>query len=315
MTDVPPPHPQVTGVPADDEIPDLLTVPEGALYSARLPMAMAYAAVLHSPQTRKDDRGTPYITHPLTVAGNVWHYGLGVPVYESEMEDLVIAAVLHDIVEDTGGDNRLREIQSMFGSRVAQLVNAATDSSVEDPATKPPWRDRKEQHIARVRQLAAPAGDPPAGIAIASLAERPDLREAAYRLAVEVYAALPDPEPVSAGDFEEWRLRDVDVPNAPLDGYLLALAGDDPVGYCRLYVHDRGRSVGHLMTGVTAAWRGRGVASALKRAALGWALAHGAERMTTENAQGNEPMLAINRGFGYRPTPDFVEMDGPVAPV
>ncbi len=159
MTDVPPPHPQVTGVPADDEIPDLLTVPEGALYSARLPMAMAYAAVLHSPQTRKDDRGTPYITHPLTVAGNVWHYGLGVPVYESEMEDLVIAAVLHDIVEDTGGDNRLREIQSMFGPRVAQLVNAATDSSVEDPATKPPWRDRKEQHIARVRQLAAPAGD------------------------------------------------------------------------------------------------------------------------------------------------------------
>lgn len=162
--------------------------------------------------------------------------------------------------------------------------------------------------------LAAPAVDPPAGIAIATLAERPDLREAAHRLAVEVYAALPDPEPVSAGDFEEWRLRDVDVPNAPLDGYLLALAGDDPVGYCRLYVHDRGRSVGHLMTGVTAAWRGRGVASALKRAALGWALAHGAERMTTENAQGNEPMLAINRGFGYRPTPDFVEMDGPVAP-
>jgi len=160
--------------------------------------------------------------------------------------------------------------------------------------------------------LAAPAVDPPAGIAITSLAERPDLREAAYRLAVEVYAALPDPEPVSAGSYEEWRLRDVDVPNAPLDGYLLALAGDELAGYCRLYVHDRGRSVGHLMTGVRAAWRGRGVASALKRAGLGWALEHGAERMTTENAQGNEPMLAINRRFGYRATPDFVEMDGPV---
>lgn len=159
MTDVPPTNPQTSGVTAGDEIPDLLTVPEGALYSARLPMAMAYAAVLHSPQTRKDDRGTPYITHPLTVAGNVWHYGLGVPIYESEMEDLVIAAVLHDIVEDTGGDNRLREIQSMFGSRVAQIVHDATDSTVEDPSAKPPWRDRKEQHIARVRRLAAPSGD------------------------------------------------------------------------------------------------------------------------------------------------------------
>lgn len=161
--------------------------------------------------------------------------------------------------------------------------------------------------------LEAPAVDPPAGIAISSLADRPDLRAAAHRLAVEVYAALPDPDPVSAGTFEEWRLRDVDVPGAPLDAYLLALAGDEPVGYCRLYVHDRGRSVGHMMTGVTAGWRGRGVASALKRAGLGWALAHGAERMTTENATGNEPMLAINRRFGYRPTPDFVEMDGPVA--
>jgi GNAT superfamily N-acetyltransferase len=160
--------------------------------------------------------------------------------------------------------------------------------------------------------LAAPAIDLPAGLAITSLAERPDLRPAAYRLAVEVYAALPDPEPVTAGTFEEWRLRDVDLPNAPLDGYLLALAGDEPVGYCQLHWRDRDRSVEHAMTGVTADWRGRGVASALKRAALGWALARGAERMTTENAEGNEPMLAINRRLGYRPTPDFVEMDGPV---
>ncbi|MFM7551865.1 MAG: N-acetyltransferase family protein [Actinomycetota bacterium] len=163
--------------------------------------------------------------------------------------------------------------------------------------------------------VAAPAVDPPAGIAITSLGARPDLRAAAYRLAVEVYAALPDPDPVSAGDFEEWRVRDVDVPNAPLDAYLLALAGDEPVGYCRLYVHDRGASVGHMMTGVAAAWRGRGVASALKRAALAWALEQGAERMTTENAPGNAPMLAINRRFGYRATPDFVEMDGPVQAV
>lgn len=161
--------------------------------------------------------------------------------------------------------------------------------------------------------LVPPSVDPPAGIAITDLGARPDLRAAAYGLALEVYADLPEPDPVSAGSFEEWRLRDVDVPDAPLDGYLLALAGDELVGYCRLHVHDRGRAVGHLMTGVTAAWRGRGVASALKRAGLIWALRRGVERMTTENDPGNAPMLAVNRRFGYRPTPDFVEMDGPVA--
>ncbi len=148
-----------TAAPSDGGVPDLLSLPEGALYSARLPMALAYAAVMHSPQRRKDDIGTPYITHPMAVAGLVWHYGLGVPAYEPEMEDLVIAALLHDVVEDAGGDNRLREISDMFGPRVAQIVYAATDSMTADPTDKQPWRPRKEQHISRVQRLAQPAGD------------------------------------------------------------------------------------------------------------------------------------------------------------
>lgn len=150
---------------SEPEVPNLLEMPPGARYSARLPMAMAYAAVLHSPQTRKDDLCTPYITHPLTVAGLVWHYGLGADAYADELEDLVIAALLHDVVEDAGGADLLRQIQQMFGPRVAQLVHAATDSTTPDPADKPPWRPRKEQHLARVRQLseATPAGIRDAG--------------------------------------------------------------------------------------------------------------------------------------------------------
>jgi (p)ppGpp synthase/HD superfamily hydrolase len=152
--------------PAESEdaasVPDLLDLPPDALYSARLPMAMAYAAVMHSPQRRKDDLGTPYITHPMAVASLVWHYGLGVPAYEPEIEDLVIAALLHDVPEDAGGDNRLREIGAMFGPRVAAVVYSATDSLATDPDRKEPWRPRKEQHIARVERLAAPtAGGAP----------------------------------------------------------------------------------------------------------------------------------------------------------
>lgn len=160
--------------PADDDlIPDLLDLPPDALYSARLPMALAYAAVMHSPQRRKDDLGTPYITHPMAVASLVWHYGLGVPAYEHEIEDLVIAALLHDVPEDAGGDNRLREIGSMFGPRVAAVVYSATDSLAQDPEQKEAWRPRKEQHIARVERLAAPTAtggptDPGACLVIAS---------------------------------------------------------------------------------------------------------------------------------------------------
>ncbi|MGI9187809.1 MAG: GNAT family N-acetyltransferase [Gaiellales bacterium] len=150
----------------------------------------------------------------------------------------------------------------------------------------------------------------PDGVELTSLAERPELRASAYEAAVEIFAALPDPDPVEAGTFEEWRVRDVDVPNGPLDGYLLAVVDDAVVGYCRLLLQERGRSVGHMMTGTRRAWQGRGIAQALKSAAIGWALAAGAERMTTENAVGNEAMRAINRKLGFVPAPDFVELRG-----
>ena len=88
------------------------------------------------------------------------------------MEDLVVAGLLHDVVEDAGGDNRLREIQDMFGPRVAQIVYAATDSMSSDPNNKQDWRPRKEQHIARVRTLAqgpdGQIGDAGACLVIAS---------------------------------------------------------------------------------------------------------------------------------------------------
>lgn len=63
-------------------------------------------------------------------------------------EDLAIAALLHDVVEDCGGAPMLKEVRRRFGSRVARIVDGCTDSDV-DP--KPPWRERKEKYIARLR--------------------------------------------------------------------------------------------------------------------------------------------------------------------
>lgn len=154
----------------DAPVPDLLEMPAGSLYSARLPMALAYAAVRHAPQRRKDDVGTPYITHPMAVAALVWHYGLGVPAYDDELEDLVIAAMLHDVVEDTGGAVVAEQLEAMFGPRVGALVLAATDSTVADPDAKLPWEQRKREHIARVAAIARPdtdAFDPGACLVIA----------------------------------------------------------------------------------------------------------------------------------------------------
>lgn len=67
------------------------------------------------------------------------------------------------------------------------------------------------------------------------------------------------------------------------------------------------------MTAVKRAWRGRGVAGALKRAQIRWALANGLERLETTNELRNEPMQRVNLGLGYRPTPGTITLEGPLS--
>jgi GNAT superfamily N-acetyltransferase len=71
----------------------------------------------------------------------------------------------------------------------------------------------------------------------------------------------------------------------------------------------------HDMTAVRPAWRSRGVATALKRATIAWAIAHGLETLATCNDEANAPMRAVNARLGYRPMPDVLTVRGPLAPV
>jgi (p)ppGpp synthase/HD superfamily hydrolase len=64
-------------------------------------------------------------------------------------EDLAIAALLHDVVEDCGGVPMLREVKRRFGKRVAKIVDECTDSYT-DP--KPSWRARKENYLGSLKQ-------------------------------------------------------------------------------------------------------------------------------------------------------------------
>jgi len=114
-------------------------MPEPKTYlTERFHKAMAYATELHKDQTRKSTTIT-YISHPLGVASLV--------LEANSDEDQAIAALLHDIPEDCGGEPRLLEIAEMFGARVEKIVRGCSDSLVEDPADKADWRVRKEVHI------------------------------------------------------------------------------------------------------------------------------------------------------------------------
>ena len=100
--------------------------------------AVKFAFDAHSQQTRKGT-DNPYIGHPLHAAAIVLDAG--------GVEDLAIAALLHDVVEDQGGEPMLHQIQDKFGDRVAKIVKACSDSMGEP---KPPWRERKERYIQHI---------------------------------------------------------------------------------------------------------------------------------------------------------------------
>jgi len=100
---------------------------------------LLFAARKHAGQTRKGTT-TPYIAHLLSVAGLVLEAGGD--------EDLAIAALLHDVVEDCGGGPMLQQIRRRFGKRVAHVVDGCTDTDL-DP--KPPWRQRKEDYLKHLR--------------------------------------------------------------------------------------------------------------------------------------------------------------------
>jgi (p)ppGpp synthase/HD superfamily hydrolase len=101
--------------------------------------AFVFAAEKHSGQTRKAST-IPYIAHLMGVASLVLEAGGD--------EDLAIAALLHDVVEDCGGAPMLKEVRRRFGRRVAEVVDGCTDA---DTSPKPPWRERKENYIARLK--------------------------------------------------------------------------------------------------------------------------------------------------------------------
>ena len=107
----------------------------------RFVAAMAYAHQVHQGQRRKGT-GIPYIAHVLGVAAIAMEYGAN--------EDEAIGALLHDAAEDGGGEATLAEIRARFGDTVADIVLGCSDSLVEDPEDKLPWRDRKENYLAHL---------------------------------------------------------------------------------------------------------------------------------------------------------------------
>ncbi len=111
--------------------------------SSLVAAALAKAREAHSGQVRNGSGGMPYIEHPIAVAALLAEHG-----YDDE--ELLAAALLHDVVEDS--ETTVEELRGQFGDHVAELVAALSDDeSIDD------YRARKDEHRDRVVAAGAEA--------------------------------------------------------------------------------------------------------------------------------------------------------------
>ena len=102
---------------------------------ARIDAAFRYADTAHSGQKRKD--GSPYITHPLAVGELLAELGMDT--------DSIIAAFLHDCIEDTGATHE--DIAKQFGPTVADLVEGVTK------LTRVQYTSKEEEQMENLRKM------------------------------------------------------------------------------------------------------------------------------------------------------------------
>ncbi len=104
--------------------------------TTRLESALRWAAVCHRGQVRKGS-DAPYVEHVVGVALILDRLGFD--------QDVVIAGLLHDVVEDT--DATLDQVEARFGPEVAETVRHSSEIKTDAQGRKRPWIDRKRDHL------------------------------------------------------------------------------------------------------------------------------------------------------------------------
>jgi GNAT superfamily N-acetyltransferase len=158
-----------------------------------------------------------------------------------------------------------------------------------------------------------PAVPPPPGVEITNLGGRPDLAPAAHAIDAEAVPDIPTGAELTAGPYETWRATNLEGPSALPHACAVALADGQVVGYAALLARTAEPGTAEQLTAVRRAWRGRGVATALKSAQIAWAAENGFRRLVTYNDEANLSMRGVNARLGYEPQPPVVLVRGPLA--
>ena len=155
-----------------------------------------------------------------------------------------------------------------------------------------------DRQVEQVRTLTRDEPPVPAfeGVEFWTVAQRPELLQRSFALAQQGYADMVLKTGPAVVPINEWLLEEATLPA----GTFVALEHGIIVGYAGLlaWTDDPTRAENGL-TVVDRRWRGRGLATALKRRQLAWAVANGIREIVTWTQEGNEAMQRVNVRLGY----------------
>ena len=133
---------------------------------------------------------------------------------------------------------------------------------------------------------------------------------ALWAIECEALPDVPGFDAEVAEPFERWRDRALTMPGYRPETFMVARSRGVPIGFAQLRFDgvEEGTAE-HEFTGVLRAWRGRGIAAALKRSQVAWAKEAGLRKLSTENEERNEPIRRVNEELGYAPTPAWLLLE------
>ena len=155
-----------------------------------------------------------------------------------------------------------------------------------------------DRQVEQVRSIEPDEPAPPdyPGIGFVSVADDPELLARAYPLARQGHADFALAVGAVDVPLAEWLRDEATLPA----GSIVALADGSIVGYAGLMSwNDDDTRAENGLTVVDRGWRGRGLATALKRRQLAWASANGIREIVTWTQDGNDAMRRVNTGLGY----------------
>ncbi len=212
-------------------------------------------------------------------------------VPEASKRAHIIAGYLEDWCRITGASGAELSVKSELAGRVDFWESRG-------------WVTVGEHHtlIATPTPCSVEAGPP--GMAIVTLAERPELRESIYQIYKSTWIDVDwgDDHDVDVLPFDRWWENIDRWPGSSPETFFIAVVDGTPIGYSELDLGgdlDDHASAYCAYTGVLRPWQGNGVATALKQHTMNWACSHGITALFTGNDEENTAIARVNSRFGF----------------